>query len=215
MPVHAAGSRLYSGVKFRHLVKRHGSASARGSNISLNLVPFVDMMTILVCFLLMVFSATNVLTKTQKGLELPIAATKSKLQGAPIIMITKGEITVFHGRNGTPITTVETVLRDETPAARIERLFEVLESIAKEIKADVLAGTVPADSQADLSPKDMAKACDLVKAGQRPARGEPQCPDGLAILQADETTDVRVINKIVNTAKQSGFDNLMFAIKNK
>jgi biopolymer transport protein ExbD len=37
----------------------------------------------------------------------------------------------------------------------------------------------------------------------------------LAILQADETTDVRLINKIVNTAKAAGFDNLLFAVKNK
>ena len=215
MPVHAAGSRLYSGVKFRHLVKKHGSNTARGSNISLNLVPFVDMMTILVCFLLMVFSATNVLTKTQKGLELPIALTKVKLQGAPIIMITKSDITVFNGRTGTPITTIETVLRDEAPQQRIERLFEVLEAIAKEIKADVIAEKVPADSQNDLNAKDMKKACELRASGQRPAKGEPMCPDGLAILQADETTDIRVINKVVNTAKQAGFDNLMFAIKNK
>ena len=215
MPVHAAGSRLYSGVKFRHLVKRHGSVTTRKSDISLNLVPFVDMMTILVCFLLMVFSATNVLSKTQKGLELPIAMTKVKLQGAPIIMITKGEITVFHGPTGTPITTIETVLRDEAPQTRIERLFEVLEAAAKEIKNDVLEQKVPSDSEASLSQKDMVKACELHKAGQRPAKGEPICPDGLAILQADETTDVRVINKVVNTAKQAGFDNLMFAIKNK
>ena len=39
--------------------------------------------------------------------------------------------------------------------------------------------------------------------------------DGLAILQADETTDARLINKIVNTAKAAGFDNLLFAVKNK
>jgi len=41
------------------------------------------------------------------------------------------------------------------------------------------------------------------------------CPDGLAILQADESTDARLINKIVVTAKAAGFDNLLFAVKNK
>ena len=70
MPVHSAGPRLYHAVKFKHLVKRSGSGSAaKPSNISLNLVPFVDMMTILVCFLLMVFSSTGALLQAQKGLE--------------------------------------------------------------------------------------------------------------------------------------------------
>ena len=47
MPVHAAGPRTYKSVKFKHLVKKAGSsAGGRSSNISLNLVPFVDMMTI-------------------------------------------------------------------------------------------------------------------------------------------------------------------------
>jgi hypothetical protein len=41
------------------------------------------------------------------------------------------------------------------------------------------------------------------------------CPEGLAILQADQGTDVRMINKVVNTSKVAGFDNLLFAVKNK
>ena len=52
------------------------------------------------------------------------------------------------------------------------------------------------------------------KSGLRPEAGK-YCPDGLAILQADEKTDARLINRIVNTAKAAGFDNLLFAVKNK
>lgn len=212
MPVHAAGSRLYSGVKFRHLVKKEGHG--RGSNISLNLVPFVDMMTILVCFLLMVFSSTGALLQAQKGLELPVAKTKATLQGAPIIMVTKTDITVIIGRNGESITTVDAVMRDESPTMKIDALYERLEAAAKKIKADVVSGTVPSMSQQSMSAKEMAKACEEAKTSQvKP--GDKICPDGLAILQADETIDVRVINKVVNTAKLAGFDNLMFAIKNK
>jgi biopolymer transport protein ExbD len=213
MPVHAAGPRLYSGVKFRHLVKKGGSGGSRSSNISLNLVPFVDMATILVCFLLMVFSSTGALLQEQKGLDLPKAQSKAVLQGAPIIMVTKGEITVIVGRSGQMITTVDAVLRDDSPTAKIDALHERLEAAAKSIKADVLAGVVPATAQGQMSAKDMMKACEDAKT-MRPEPGKA-CPDGLAILQADETTDVRVINKIVNTARLAGFDNLMFAIKNK
>ena len=74
MPIHSAGPRLYKSVKFKHLVREAGSAAgARAANISLNLTPFVDMMTILVTFLLMVFSSTGQLLQAQKGLELPVA----------------------------------------------------------------------------------------------------------------------------------------------
>ncbi len=38
---------------------------------------------------------------------------------------------------------------------------------------------------------------------------------GVLILQADELTDAIVINRIVLTAKAAGFDNLLFAVKNK
>lgn len=213
MPVHAAGARLFKGLKFRHLVKQHGSGHGRASNIALNLVPFVDMMTILVSFLLMVFSSTGALLQTQQGLELPKAKSKAVLQGAPIIMVTKGEITVIVGRSGLMITTVEAVLRDESPTSKIDALHERLEAAAKAIKADVIAGVVPATSQESMTAKEMIKACEEAKT-MRPEPGKA-CPDGLAILQADETTDVRVINKIVNTARLAGFDNLMFAIKNK
>lgn len=215
MSVHAAGPRLYHQLKFRHLVRGTGAGAARPANIALNLVPFVDMMTMLVSFLLMVFSSTGALLQAQKGLELPKATSKAVLQGAPIIMVTKGEITVIVGRNGQLITTVETVLRDESPTAIIDQLHERLKAAADKIKADVAGGVLPATAQGGtMTVKEMLKACEDARSGIRPEPGKA-CPDGLAILQADESTDIRVINKIVATAKQAGFDNLMFAIKNK
>jgi biopolymer transport protein ExbD len=206
VPVHSAGGRLYSAVKFRHLVKRSGSgAVARASNISLNIVPFVDMMTILVTFLLMVFSSTGALLQAQKGLELPIAQSKETLQEAPVIIVTKTEITVIIGRTGQLVTTIDNVLRDDSPTFKIDALFERLDAAAKKIKDDVVGQKLS---------KDLQKACEEAKNNIRPQPGKI-CPDGLAILQADEGTDVRVINKIVNTAKAAGFDNLLFAVKNK
>ena len=203
MAVHPAGPRLYSSIKFRHLVKDHGSAAGHGraSNIALNLTPFVDMMTILVCFLLMVFSASGQLLQAQKGLELPIAQARETLQQAPVIIVTKSEITY----QGQLAATVESVLRDDSPTFKIDALFERLDAAAKKIKEDVAMGR---------QPKDLIKACEDAKSNIRPAPGKI-CPDGLAILQADESTDARLINKIVNTAKAAGFDNLLFAVKNK
>lgn len=202
MPVHVAGPRLYHSVPFKHLVKKHGSgAGAKASNISLNLTPFVDMMTILVTFLLMVFSSTGQLLQAQKGLELPMAESHDTLQLAPVIIVTKSEITY----QGQLVATTESVLRDDSPTFKIDALFERLDAASKKIKEEVGLGKLP---------KDLAKACEEAKQNIRPQPGRI-CPDGLAILQADESTDVRLINKIVNTAKAAGFDNLLFAVKNK
>ena len=202
MPVRSAGPRLYHSVKFKHLVKKSGSSAvAHNANISLNLTPFVDMMTILVTFLLMVFSSTGQLLQAQKGLELPIADSHETLQQAPVIIVTKSEITY----QGQLVATTESVLRDDSPTFKIDALFERLDAAAKKIKEDVGMGKLP---------KDLAKACEDAKQNIRPQPGKI-CPDGLAILQADESTDARLINKIVNTAKAAGFDNLLFAVKNK
>jgi len=202
MAVHSAGARLYKSVKFRHLVKHSGSAAgSRASNVSLNLTPFVDMMTVLVTFLLMVFSSTGQLLQAQKGLDLPIARSRDTLQQAPVIIVTKSEITY----QGQLVATIESVLRDDSPTFKIDALFERLDAASKKIKEDIAMGR---------QPKDLIKACEEAKSNIRPAPGKI-CPDGLAILQADESTDARLINKIVNTAKAAGFDNLLFAVKNK
>jgi biopolymer transport protein ExbD len=202
MPVHAAGPRLYNSVPFKHLVKGAGAGGTRASNISLNLTPFVDMMTILVTFLLMVFSASGELLQAQKGLELPLAENKTTLQQAPVIVVTKSEI-VYQGQL---VATVESVLRDDSPSFKIDALYERLDAAAKKIKEDVaLRKFAP----------PVNKACDEARNGIRPQPGKPICPDGLAILQADQQTDARLINKIVNTSKAAGFDNILFAIKNK
>jgi biopolymer transport protein ExbD len=202
MPVQSAGPRLYRSIKFKHLVRDAGSAShGRDSNIALNLTPFVDMMTILVCFLLMVFSSTGQLIQAQKGLDLPIAQAHETLQQAPVIIVTKSEITY----QGQLVATTDSVLRDDSPTFKIDALFERLDAAAKKIREDVAMGR---------QAKDLLKSCEDAKQNIRPPAGKI-CPDGLAILQADESTDARLINKIVNTAKAAGFDNLLFAVKNK
>ncbi|MCX5743968.1 MAG: biopolymer transporter ExbD [Proteobacteria bacterium] len=204
MPVHTAGPRLYHSIKFKHLVHKAGSAAGGGgknSNIAMNLTPFVDMMTILVTFLLMVFSSSGQLLQAQKGLDLPMADSHEQLQQAPVIIVTKSEITY----QGQLIATVESVMRDDSPTFKIDALFERLEAAAKKIKEDVGFGKLP---------KDLQKSCEAHDRGERMEKGKI-CPVGLAILQADELSDIRLINKIVNTAKAAGFDNLLFAVKNK
>ncbi|MEZ4402624.1 MAG: biopolymer transporter ExbD [Kofleriaceae bacterium] len=202
MPVHKAGSRLYHSVPFKHLAKGGAGATARSSNVSLNLTPFVDMMTILVTFLLIVFSTSGELIKAQKNLELPTADTKEQLQEAPIITITRSDLSF----QGNLVATVEGLLKDENPQMKIEALFLKLDAFGKKTKEALALGGKGFDKKAK-------KACDDAKAGI--IHKEFLCPEGLVILQADEDTDARIITMVVTTAKYANFDNVMFAVKKK
>jgi hypothetical protein len=71
MAIHKAGPRLYRSVPFKHLAKGGAHGTARSSNVALNLTPFVDMMTILVTFLLIVFLDQR---RADQGPEEPGAA---------------------------------------------------------------------------------------------------------------------------------------------
>lgn len=214
MPVHAAGPRLYHSIKFKHLVKGAGAGASRPSNVSLNLVPFVDMMTILVTFLLMVFGTTGEILQQQKGLELPSVAAEqaSALQMAPIILVTKDEI-AFKGET---LKRTDEVLNDDRPSFKIDELFDRLKTVSDTLKDEVKKGK---DKDGRKLDEKILKVCADAKEGKRPVKdGKGQmtvCPDSLAILQADELVDSIVINKVVNTAKAAGFDNLMFAVKKK
>ena len=121
------------------------------------------------------------------------------LQNAPMIVVTKTEVT-YRGQH---VERVNRVPHDGSK--RFMALFTLLDASAKQIRRDLATGH---DS------RDLIKACDDAKQNLRPLPGRI-CPDGLVILQADEATDVRVIHAIVRTAKAAGFDNLLFAVKNK
>lgn len=128
----------------------------------------------------------------------PAPAPKDQLMHAPVIIVTKSEVT-FHGK---VITSVDAVRRD--PGA-LKPLGDVLRAAAEAIERDRAAGRLP---------PELMKACEDA---DRAIRSEPGtiCPVGVAILQADETTDMRVINAILHTARGAGFDNVLFAVKNK
>ena len=199
MPVHKAGPRLFRSLPFKHLAKGVASGGKRSTNVSMNLTPFVDMMTILVTFLLMVFSTSGELLKAQKGLELPKADRKETLQIAPIITVTKTDLSF----QGNQVASLDSLLKDENPQMKIEALFLRLDAVGKKIKEDMATG----------KDKRAKKACDDFNAGLIDPTN--LCPVGLVILQADEETDARVITMVVTTAKYANFDNLLFAVKKK
>ncbi len=196
MPVHSPGSRLYSSVPLKHVVpKGHGGGGANG-NIALNLTPFVDMMTILVTFLLMVFSASGDILMSQKGLELPEATNKDVLQRAPVIIITQDAITF----NGEHMADVEALINDTTPQWKVVELFE-------RMKTEKRLFTLNFE---DLPESEKAR-CDP---GFEQKSGL-YCLDGLAILQADKAVPAKVINRILKTANAAGYGNIMFAVNRR
>lgn len=220
MPVKIAGPRLYKSIKFAHLA--HGAnLSHRASNLYINVTPLVDMMTVLVTFLLMVFSASGQILQAAKGLELPVAAQQAELQEAPIIMVTANNISVIIQDSGSSIpqtkdvATVQSLLENPPPTMMIDSLLEILKSSAENIKNNI-APLKAEGSGGKGYTKDQIIACQREDDKLPPIiKGKVKiiCPDGLAIVQGDKLTDARIINMVVNTARQAGFEKLLFAVK--
>jgi biopolymer transport protein ExbD len=123
MPIHSPGPRLFNSVPFKHLggKGKHGRKSVMAS---LNLTALVDMMTMLVVFLLMTFSATGEILMVQKGLTLPDAAQKEEIKRAPIVTITADAITF----NGEPMADPRTLVADTSMEWKITELYERLKT---------------------------------------------------------------------------------------
>ncbi len=70
------------------------SKGRKGVNAELNVVPMVDMMTMLVIFLLQQFSATGEILYMQKDIKLPEAQHGQTIDVAPVVAINGTEIVV-------------------------------------------------------------------------------------------------------------------------
>src|SRR5512138_3905534 len=74
-----------------------GGKAAHGkktTNAELNVVPMVDMMTMLVIFLLQQFSSTGEVLYMQKDIKLPDARHGQAIDQAPVVAISASEIAV-------------------------------------------------------------------------------------------------------------------------
>lgn len=206
MAIHAPGSRLYSSIPLK-FIGGHATGDSK-TDVSLNLTPFVDMMTILVTFLLMVFNSSGKMMVESDNFEFAIAHVKGNLQRpVPIILVEKTEVKVSFNRPGVgeqsiSIGTVDDIANQSTD------LIPGLQKILSEWK--VITKQTAKESY-------WAEVCEVGQKTHRNPQGEitrvERCPDGLAILQADKDTDAKVITRIVRTAQSSdaGFKNVMFA----
>lgn len=92
----------------------------RSTNADLNVVPMVDMMTMLVIFLLQQFSATGEILYMQRDIRLPDARHGQLIEVAPVVAVSAAQVVV----SGQKVADVAELDRD--PAAVIAPLVEKL-----------------------------------------------------------------------------------------
>ena len=131
MPFHAPGAHLYSSIKLEAAsskLKKHGRKSLYEA---LNLVAYIDMMTMLVIFLLMSFSATGEILFVQKNIVLPDAQNWTDLERAPVIGVSKDVVTL----DGSQVATADELMKDaSTGDFKVSELHDKLVTLKNNYK---------------------------------------------------------------------------------
>jgi biopolymer transport protein ExbD len=123
MAIKAPHSHLYHSIKLEVTNSKLGGGGRKSLYQALNLVAYIDMMTILVIFLLMTFSASGEILFVQKNIVLPDAQNWSDLERAPVIGVTKDVVTL----DGRQVATGEELMKDSaTGDAKIPELADQL-----------------------------------------------------------------------------------------
>ncbi len=199
MAVHPGGPRLYDSIPFHHLAQVKGGGG-KAVNVALNVTPFVDMMTILVTFLLMVFSTSGELISAQRGMVLPDATQKEALRIAPIIIVTNDAITF----DGVQMADPRAIMSESSMDMKIPELHDQLRRKKTEFMTS-------GGGFERLSAQDK-EYCTNRK--PNPELSEI-CQADLVILQADQGTPAKVLNKVIKTANLAEYPNIMFAVNIK
>jgi biopolymer transport protein ExbD len=87
-------------------------------NAELNLIPLIDIMSVLVAFLL-IYTAEVDLVQNSKGVEIPLSTAEAKPQQSVVIMITKDDLFV----QGEPVTHVADIVRSSNVLVEPLRLI--------------------------------------------------------------------------------------------
>src|SRR3954470_2925972 len=122
MPIHVPHAHLYNSVKLEVAKAKLSHAGRKSLYAPLNLVAYIDMMTMLVIFLLMSFSATGEVLFMQKNIVLPDAQNWTQLERAPIIAISHDVVTL----DGTQVATMDELTKDTASDFKITELHDRL-----------------------------------------------------------------------------------------
>jgi biopolymer transport protein ExbD len=131
MAIHAPHAQLYKSIHLEVAKAKLGHAGRKSTNAALNLVAYIDMMTMLVIFLLMSFSATGEILFVQKNIVLPDAQNWSDLERAPVVGISRDVVTL----DGSQVATMDDVSKeDPTGDVKLTDLFDKLVTLKNNYK---------------------------------------------------------------------------------
>jgi biopolymer transport protein ExbD len=108
MPIVEPGKRPAERFAKSKLLKGKIAKGAKETNSELNVVPMVDMMTMLVIFLLQQFSATGEVLFMQKDIKLPDSLHGQTIEVAPVVAISNNQVVV----TGQKVADVQELERD-------------------------------------------------------------------------------------------------------
>jgi biopolymer transport protein TolR len=149
------------------------------SDAELNLIPLIDIMSVLVAFLL-IYSTEVEVVQNSKGIEIPQSTAEVKPQSTVVVMLTREHVFV----QGEAVATIAEVQSGTTPL--IEPLREVLER-------PMLASS---NSDADMSSRevtviaDKSLPFDIVKRVMATCSSSSYGKISLAVLQKEKPAHV-------------------------
>ena len=91
MAIHHPGSRAGSGVALKAIRNAVMHGSGKGIFATLNVVPMIDLFTMLVLFLIQQFSASGELMTVNPNVAMPKSASHVELQRAPFIALSRAD----------------------------------------------------------------------------------------------------------------------------
>ena len=152
--------------------------SKRREDAELNLIPLIDIMSVLVAFLL-IYSTEVEVVQNSKGIEIPQSTAEVQPQASVVVMITKEHLFV----QGEPVTTIADLQSATTPL--VEPLRQVLER-------PMLAGATSADhtSREVTVIADKSLPFDVVKRVMATCTSSSYGKISLAVLQKEKAVNV-------------------------
>lgn len=145
----------------------------------LNLIPLIDIMSVLVAFLL-IYSTEVEVVQNSKGIEIPQSTAEVKPQSSVVVMITREHIFV----QGEPVATIAEVQSSTTPL--VEPLREVLERpmlVSNSNDADISSREVTVIA-------DKSLPFDIVKRVMATCSSSSYGKISLAVLQKEKPAHV-------------------------
>lgn len=94
MPIVTPGKRPAKRFERSRILGGKMMPGKKSTNAEINVIPMVDMMTMLVIFLLQQFSSTGEVLYMQKDIKLPTAMHGQTIDIAPVIAISPGEVVI-------------------------------------------------------------------------------------------------------------------------